>query len=141
VTVVQDCSKHPILQGYGGHYGTSLSAASAWEGQMIMWSSPYACKVQYKLYFSSVVNLAQVTCEYDAGATVSVWGQGRNGPDRIQLGATSCYDSNGGSINTCTVPTGHSSGTTFYVVIDSHHSTWNWMGNFVATTSPPPPSP
>ena len=107
---------------------------------MILWSSPSACKVEYELYFSSVVNLAQVTSDYDAGATVSVWGQGPNGSDRIQLGANSCYASNGGSINTCTVPTGHSSGTTFYVVIDSKHTTWNWMGNFVATTSPPSPS-
>ena len=102
---------------------------------MIMWSAPHTCKVEYKLTFSSVVSLTQVTSEYDAGATVSVWDKGQNEPDRIQLGATSCYGSNGGSISTCTVPTGHSSGTTFYVVIDSYHGGWNWMGNFVATTS------
>ena len=121
VTLVSDCDKHSIDTNHGGHVGTSLNALDAWTESMIMWSSPQACDTKYKLTYPSAVTLAGVTAKYDAGATVKILDH-----NSAQLGSTGCYESNGDTVNTCTVA-GTGTGTEFYVVVDSHHGTWNWM--------------
>ena len=115
VTLVTDCDKHSIDTNHGGHVGTSLNALDAWTESMIMWSSPRACDTKYKLTYPSAVTLAGVTAKYDAGATVKILDH-----NSAQLGSTGCYESNGDTVNTCTVA-GTGTGTEFYVVVDSHH--------------------
>ena len=46
------------------------------------------------------------------------------------LASKSCYDSNGGKSNTCALSFSKTTGTKFYLKIDSKHSTWNWMGKW-----------
>ena len=46
------------------------------------------------------------------------------------LASKKCYDSNGGKANTCALTFAKTTGTKFYLKIDSHHSTWNWMGKW-----------
>lgn len=115
VSLVSDCDKHSIDTNYGGHVGTSLNALDAWTGSMIMWSSPLACDTKYKLIYPTAVTLTSVTAKYDAGATVKLLDH-----NSAQLGSTGCYESNGDTVNTCTVA-GTGTGTEFYVVVDSTH--------------------
>ena len=50
--------------------------------------------------------------------------------DKKVLASKACYDSNGGNANTCVLTFGKTTGTTFYLKIDSKHGTWNWMGQW-----------
>ena len=123
----------------------------AFSGHMIMWKSPNTYDVLYKIKWvqlgienSSVwslssllqttfctcrydksVSLTGVTGNYDAGATVRFMDTNKK-----VLASKSCYDSNGGKRNKCTLSFSKTTGTTFYLQIDSHHSTWNWMGEW-----------
>ena len=46
------------------------------------------------------------------------------------LASKGCYASNGGKTNVCLLTFGKTTGTTFYLKIDSKHGTWNWMGQW-----------
>ena len=46
------------------------------------------------------------------------------------LASKGCYASNGGKANVCLLTFGKTTGTTFYLKIDSKHGTWNWMGQW-----------
>ena len=75
--------------------------------------------------YDKPVTISSVTGKYDAGATVSFMDQNKK-----NLASKNCYDSNGGKENTCALTFSKTTGTKFYLRIDSKHSTWNWMGKW-----------
>ena len=83
------------------------------------------CKLTfYTRRYDKSVSLTGVTGSYDAGATVRFMDTNKK-----FLASKNCYDSNGGKRNKCSLSF-KSTGTTFYLQIDSKHSTWNWMGEW-----------
>jgi hypothetical protein len=126
---------YPLDTSHGGHTGDSLDGMDAFQDKMILWKTPNAYDVVYKLEFNPPRTLNGLTCEYDAGATVSLY------TDAGSIGSTDCYDTNGHNVNTCTVTGTEQKASTFYVKIDSKHTTWNWMGKFELQPAAPAPAP
>ena len=75
--------------------------------------------------YDKPVTLSSISGKYDAGATVVFMDKNKK-----VLASKGCYQSNGGKANTCLLTFGKTTGTTFYLKIDSKHSTWNWMGQW-----------
>jgi len=124
ITMVTDGEKYPIDASHGGHHGTTTNAVDAWKaGHYVMWKRPYTYDVQYKLQYSSVVCMCGFRAKYDAGATIRVLNSAKT-----HLGEKSCYESNGGVVSICDFQFPRSCASTFFVDMDSHHTTWNWFG-------------
>jgi hypothetical protein len=109
---------------HGGHCGESSDPADAFRGKRIMFGSPSTYDVLYQVCYPQPVIMSSIVGDYDAGATLCLDGK-----------CQSCYDTNGGSVNQCEVHNAHGGvhKSCYMVKIDSHHSTWNWMGNFKFT--------
>jgi len=123
VTIEQDGSKHDLSHEEGGHKGTTHNSLGVWEDEMVLWSSPNMHSLRYRLKFPIAdVHIETITAVYDAGATMKV--ETDDGRSWEQY----CYDSNGFSVNVCTVHVGAAIGSEFTVTISSHHGSWNWWG-------------
>ena len=116
---------YPLDSSRGEHFGTSENPLLAWDGEMILWETPNAYDATYVVTFNKITMVDLLTVTYDAGATVLA--KTVDGSD--ELGSAECYESNGGKTNQCNVRIG-SEIDGLQVVIDSHHTVWNWMGNF-----------
>ena len=111
---------------HGGHSTSNTDPLTGWEGEMQMWKDPNLYDFEYLVTFTTPTVVGELSADYDAGATVRLKDGAGN-----ELGSASCYDSNGGNINKCVVTSSSSSPMqSIRVVIDSHHSSWNWMGNY-----------
>ena len=121
-------SLYPATSTQSWHHGTTQDPLEAWNGHTVLWARPNTYDYTYKLSFTSAVTLWGVMArKYDGGATVKLYDASWH-----LLSQTGCYRSSGHQINQCTVRTSQPVvGDLFYVVIDSHRSDWNWMGDFV----------
>ena len=124
VMVTTPGTTHEASTAHGGHVGTTLNPRMAFYNEMVLWSSPSAVDVVYTITYPTLVTLSGLTTKYDAGATVKL-----QTSDGTNIVTKDCYDSNGGQANTCRLQGARTTGTSFQVVIDSRHSTWNWMGD------------
>ena len=109
---------------HGGHCGESSNAADVFHGKRVMFGHPRNYDVQYQICYPQPVKMTGIVSEYDAGATVCFDGT-----------CKSCYESNGGNTNKCDISFSEKLATCYTLSIDSHHSTWNWMGNFLPKVS------
>merc|ERR1712226_1008826 len=117
---------YPPSVSHGSHSTSDIDPLKAWEGEMPMWKSPNGHDYEYLVSFAEPTAVSKLTLDYDAGATVILKNEGGT-----VLGSTDCYASNGGRTNECVVTSSSSSQmSSVLVVLDSHHSTWNWMGNY-----------
>ena len=81
--------------------------------------------LRLKCRYNQPVSITGITGKYDAGATVRFMNANKK-----TLASKSCYASNGGKKNTCSLSFSKTTGTTFFLQIDSKHGTWNWMGEW-----------
>ena len=131
VSVFTAGSMHEAATEHGGHRSTTIDPVEAFHGEMVLWASPNAGDIIYRLQYDMPVSLNGLSVDYDAGATVRL----QTGSGDV-IASADCYESNGGQVNTCSLLGAPTTGTFFYVVIDSRHSTWNYMGGAAATPNP-----
>ena len=81
--------------------------------------------LRLKCRYKEPVSITGITGKYDAGATVRFMDANKK-----TLASKGCYASNGGKKNTCSLSFSKTTGTTFFLQIDSKHGTWNWMGEW-----------
>jgi hypothetical protein len=130
-----EIQERPTTHEEGNHFGESDDAKDAWSGKQIMYESPTSYDVQYKVTFTTTTTVFGLIAKYDAGATLK-WR--KEGGDNTWY-SHDCYSTNGDAESYCNVPANTGvSGTGFEVVIDSHHTEWNWFGSLEFVCSPMP---
>eukprot|EP00937_MAST-01D_sp_MAST-1D-sp2_P007413 g7413.t1 len=123
ITVASGCHPNGAGMCHGGHCGESDDPADAFRGQRIMWGHPKDCDVIYRICYPDYVGLDGISADYDGGAELSV-------EVEHETYTSHCYESNGGQVNRCYLPMLGKKFKCFFLRISSHHTTWNWMGNF-----------
>lgn len=58
---------HQAATEHGGHKSTTIDPVEAFAGKMILWASPSAGDVVYRLEYNEPVSLSGLSVDYDAG--------------------------------------------------------------------------